>query len=77
MGKADFKSASKTLPTDTNPQWLCYALVFNPHKQRLQVVRLMTQAFGSLGGVVAWYRTAKIIQTIMLELFDLLEEARL
>ena len=33
--------------------------------------QLYTQAFGSLGGVVARYRTAKVLQTIMLELFNI------
>jgi len=71
MGKADFKSAFKTLPPKADQEWLCFALVWNPHLKRLQVIQLFTQAFGSLGGVVAWYRTAKLLQTVMLELFDI------
>ena len=71
LGKADFKSAFKTLPVASDQKWLCYSLVYNPEKQCLQVVQLWTQAFGSLGGVVAWYRTAKLIQKIMLELFHI------
>ena len=72
MGKADFKSAFKTLPASKEQDWLCWSLVWNPKLERLQAIRLHTQAFGSLGGVVAWYRTAKLIQTIMLELFDII-----
>ena len=34
-------------------------------------MELFTQAFGSLGGVVAWYRTAKVIQTLLLDLFGI------
>ena len=71
MGKADFKSAFKTLAPAESQRWLCYALIYNPERRCLQVIRLLTQAFGSLGGVVAWYRTAKLIQCIMLELFDI------
>ena len=71
VGKADFKSASKTLSAAGEKQWLCYSLAYNPELQRFQVIRLYTQAFGSLGGVVAWYRTAKLIQTIMLDLFHI------
>jgi len=71
MGKADFKSAFKTLPPSADQEWLCFALVWNPHLQKLQVIQLFTQAFGSLGGVVAWYRTAKLLQKVMLELFDI------
>ena len=50
---------------------MCFALVFNPELQRHQVVQLRSQAFGSLGGVVAWYRTAKMIQHVIQELFGL------
>ena len=71
MGKADFKSAFKTLPPSKGHRWLCFSLVYNPEKEKLQVVQLFTQAFGSLGGVVAWYRTAKVLQHILLELFHI------
>lgn len=71
MGKADFKSAFKTLPPAENQKWLCFSLVYNPVEKKLQVIQLFTQAFGSLGGVVAWYRTAKMIQCIMQELFGI------
>ena len=54
MGKADFKSAFKTLPPDESQSWLCYALVINPEVGKLQVVQLYTQALGSLGGDIAW-----------------------
>jgi len=71
LGKADFKSAFKTLPPNTEQKWLCYALVFNPELARHQVVQLKSQAFGSLGGVISWYRTAMMIQTVMEKLFGL------
>ena len=131
MGKAYFKSVFKTLPAASDQQRHCYPLVYNSKKQRFQVIKLLTQAFGSLGGVVGaqfvfcfsqrvtfgypcpvlppkrvttsllgctnlkfdngtpsisqvtfrrdlincraltWYRTAKLIQTIMLELFSI------
>ena len=71
MGKADFKSAFKTLPPKEDQKWLCFALAWNPHEKRIQVFELYTQAFGSLGGVVAWFRTAKLLQTVMLKLFDI------
>ena len=48
---------------------MSYALVYNPERRCLQVIRLLSQAFGSLGDVVAWYMTAKLIQCIMLKLF--------
>ena len=55
MGKADFKSAFKTLPASKDQGWLCWSLVWNPELEELQAMQLCTQAFGSLGGVVAWY----------------------
>ena len=54
VGKADFQSAFKTVPVADAQQWLCWALVYNPHEGRHQVTRLNTQTFGSLGAVVAW-----------------------
>lgn len=69
MGKADFKSAFKTLPTAEDQKWMTYALVFNPEAGRLQVVQLHSQAFGSIGAVVAWNRTAKLAQMVMQDLF--------
>ena len=71
MGKADFKSAYKTLPADETQHWLCWAVVYNPDLERLQVVPLWSQVFGSLGGVTAWFRTARAIQHIMLVTFGL------
>ena len=71
LGKEDFKSAFKTLPPGQDQQWLCWALVYNTDLQRHQVVPLYTQCFGSLGAVVAWYRTVSMIQNIMSELFGL------
>ena len=71
MGKADFKSAFKTLPPSAEQKWLCYSLVFNPKLGKHQVVPLHCQAFGSLGGVIAWYRTAMMIQCVMQEIFGL------
>ena len=71
IGKADFKSACKTLPADVMQQWLCWALVYNPKVRRLQVVPLWSQVFGSLGGVTAWFRTARALQHIMLMIFGI------
>jgi len=71
MGKSDFRSAFKTLPPSHEQQWLCWALVYNPELERHQVVPLYCQAFGSLGGVVAWFRTVAMIQSIMQDLFGL------
>ena len=71
LGKSDFKSAFKTLPPSQEQRWLCYSLVFNPALQRHQVVPLYSQAFGSLGAVVAWYRTAMAVQHIMTNIFRL------
>ena len=68
LGKADFQSAFKTIPTAESQAWLCWALVYNPELKRHQIARLNTQTFGSLGAVVAWYRTARAIQTVMTEL---------
>ena len=36
---------------------------------RLSVVPLWSQVFSSLGGVTAWYRTARALQNIMLTVF--------
>ena len=71
LGKSDFKSAFKTLPPSQDQRWLCYSLVFNPELQRHQVVPLYSQAFGSLGAVVAWYRTAMAVQHIMTSILRL------
>ena len=68
MGKADFKSAYKTVPPATDQAWLCWALVYNPHLGEHQVTQLHSQTFGSLGAVIAWYRAAKAIQTVMEQL---------
>ena len=37
LGKADFKSAYKTLPPSRSQEWLCWSLIFNPVEQKLQV----------------------------------------
>ena len=50
---------------------MCWSLVFNPAIRRHQVVPLYSQAFGSLGAVVAWFRTAMAVQHIMTEVFGL------
>ena len=71
LGKADFKSAFKTLPRAERQQWMCWSLAYNPRLQRLQVVPILSQSFGSLGAVVAWYRTARLLQHIMQELFGI------
>ena len=69
LGKSDFKSAFKTLPIDSNQAWLSWCLVYNPVLQRHQVAPLKSQSFGSVGAVMAWYRTAMVIQTILQSLF--------
>ena len=68
IGKADFQSAFKTVPVAETQDWLCWALVYNPVVGRHQVAKLNTQTFGSLGAVVAWYRTARAIRTVMAKL---------
>ena len=69
MGKADFKSAFKTLPVDEEQGWMCYALIYSPDAERHMVAPIRSQAFGSLGAVAAWFRIAKAIQCIMLRVF--------
>ena len=69
MGKADFKSAFKTLPVSLDQSWLGWALVFCPEDGKLKGVPLYIQSFGSLGAVVAWYRTAMLVQQLMQTLF--------
>ena len=71
LGKSDFKSAFKTLPTDGNQAWLSWCLVYNPSRGRHQVAPLKSQSFGSLGAVMAWYRTAMLIQKVLQDLFFL------
>ena len=71
VGKADFKSAYKTLPAAESQHWLCWAVLYNPDLLRLQVVPLWSQVFGSLGGVTAWFRTARALQHIMLTVFGI------
>ena len=69
LGKADFKSALKTLPPSSSQDWLCQSLVFDPRERCHKVVSLRSQAFGSVGAVVAWFRTASAIQAILEHLF--------
>ena len=71
LGKADFKSAFKTLPTHEEHRWMNWGLVYNPELQRHQVTPLYSQTFGSLGAVMAWYRTAMLLQHILQEEFSL------
>ena len=71
LGRADFKSAYKTLPPQEDQRWMCWSLVFDPCFSTRKVVPLFFQAFGSLGAVVAWYRTATAVQHIMTHLFGL------
>ena len=71
LGKSGFKSAFKTLPTDTKQAWLSWCLVYNPILKRHQVAPLKSQSFGSLGAVMAWCRTAMLIQKILQDLFFL------
>lgn len=44
-------------------RWLSWSLVFNPELEKLQVMPMYSQVFGSLGAVAAWLRTAKAAQT--------------
>ena len=62
LGKADFRSAFKTLPTQEDQRWLNWGLVYNPGLGKHQITRLQSQTFGSLGAVMAWYRTAMVLQ---------------
>ena len=71
MGMTDFKSAFKTLPPSKDQKWLCWSLVFDPVQEEYVVIPIQSQAFGSLGAVVAWFRTAKMIQAIVESLFGL------
>ena len=71
LGKSDFRAAFKTLPPSESQQWLCWTLIFNPVEGKLQVAPLYSQVFGSVGAVVAWYRTATALQAIMDRLFHL------
>ena len=71
LGKSDFWSAFKTLPPSEGQTWLCCTLSFNPVVGKLQVAPLYSQAFGSVGAVVAWYRTATALQTIMDRIINL------
>ena len=50
---------------------LCWSLVFDPEQREYVVIPIQSQAFGSLGAVVAWFRTVKMIQVIMEQLFGI------
>ena len=69
MGKADCKSAFKTLPVSSDQQWLGWALVYCPTERKHKVAQINSQSFGSLGAVAAWYRTARLVQHVMLNIF--------
>ena len=71
LGKADFRSAFKTLPTSLDQSWMNWGLVYNPEMERHQVVPLFTQTFGSLGAVMAWFRTAMLLQHVLENEFGL------
>ena len=71
LGKADFKSAFKTLPPNKAHKWLCWSLVYNTDIGDFVAVPIHSQAFGSLGAVVAWFRTVKMIQALMQNLLGL------
>ncbi|CAK0857956.1 unnamed protein product, partial [Prorocentrum cordatum] len=49
MGKADFKSAFKTLPPDSQHEWPCWALVSQPDTGAWMAAPLWTHVFGNLG----------------------------
>ena len=70
MGKSDFKSASKTLPAHVDQAWLCWCIVYNPELGRHKAAPLLSQSFGSLGAVMAWYRTAMLLQEALQVLFS-------
>ena len=71
LGKAEFKSAFKTLPPSKTQQRLCWSLVYNTDIGEFVAVPSHSQASGSLGAVVAWFRTVKMIQAVMQNLFGL------
>ena len=71
LGKADFRSAFKTLPPSGSQRWLCWSLVFDPHTRQHMVAPLYSQALGSLGTVVAWFRAARLLQRILEQLFHI------
>ena len=71
IGKSDFEAAFKTLPAAAAQGWMCWALVYNTDCELLQVVPVQSQSFGSLGAVMAWHRTACLLQQIMSSLFGL------
>ena len=71
LGKSDFQVVFKTLPAAESQGWLCWALIYNTDEERHQVVPAQSQSFGSLGAVVAWHRTACLLQTLMQSLFGL------
>ena len=50
---------------------LCWSLIFDPFQEELVVVPIQSQAFGSLGAVVASFQIVKLIQVIMENLFQL------
>ena len=70
LGRSDFKSAFRALPASQDQSWLSWDLFYN-HVKRLQAAPLMSQSFGSLGAVMAWLRTAMLIQRVLEELFSL------
>ena len=61
LGKADSRSALITFPTPKDQSWINWGLVYNPDKGRHQVVPFFTQTFGSLGAVMARFRTAMLL----------------
>ena len=71
VGKADFKSAFKTLPPSDSQTWLCWALAFDPVSSCLKAVPLWSHVFGNIGSVAAWFRTVKAIQAILHVVFKL------
>ena len=71
IGKADFKSAFKTLPPKDDQTWMCWSLVFDPDACCLKAVPMWSHVFGNIGSVAAWYRTVKAIQAILHGIFRL------
>lgn len=71
IGKSDFKSAFKTLAPAREQACLSWEILFNPKLGRHQVLPLWSHVFGSVGAVVAWFRTARFIQHVLESLFRL------
>ena len=61
MGKADFRTAFKTLPSAQEQLWMCRSLLYDPEVGRYQAAPLFSHTFGNLGAVAGWFRTARAL----------------